>query len=498
MNLRKIEYDSNFWGQKSIIYQYMPLLTHSCLSLLVFSSSCLPVPAQELDSNLLVPSFPESNLAPNTLPTTTEYILGASDRIYLDVFQVPELSREYLIVVDGTVSFPWIGRIKLAGLTLTEATQVLSQAYAAYLKRSIVTVTLLTPRPLKIAIAGEVNIPGSYNISLAPGERSPSVTDILKQAGGTTTTADISQVELLRTVDGKERIYTLNLWQILQQGNLNQDITLEDGDRIFIPTKSKIDPAETRLLSNANFGIQTNQEIDVVVAGEVYRPGSYKIEPERALSRNDRNLPIRKPPRLSQAIQIAGGIKPLADIRSIEVRRFQYDGSQQTIQVNLWELLQNGDLAQDVILQDGDTILIPKAEKLDPQESETFASANFAPDSIRVNVVGEVKKPGGIDLPPNTPLNQAILAAGGFDKRRAKEKTVELIRLNPNGTVSKRDIPVDFTKDANEENNPLLRNNDVVVINRSRFTATTDTLDSILRPVASLLGVFGLIEVLFR
>ena len=482
---------ANSWLEKLITYQYMPLLTRSCLSLLVFSFSYLPALAQKVDSSLVFPSF----LEPNSLSTATEYTLGQSDRIYIDVFQVPELSREYLIVVDGTVSFPLIGRIKLAGLTLTEATQVLYKAYAVYIKRPIVNVTLLTPRSLKIAIAGEVNVPGSYNISPAPGERSPSVTDILKQAGGITTTADISQVELHRTVHGREQIFTLDLWQILKQGNLNQDITLEDGDRIFIPTKFNIDPTETRLLSNANFGIQTNQEIDIVVTGEVYRPGSYKIQPERALTRNDKNLPKRQPPRLSQAIQIAGGIKPLADIRSIEVRRLHYNGLQQTIHVNLWELLQNGNFDQDIILQEGDTILIPTAEKLDPQEAEAFASANFAPDSIRVNVVGEVERPGSIELPPNTPLNQAILAAGNFNKTRANQSTVKLIRLNPNGTVSKRDISVDFTKDIDEETNPPMRNNDVIVINRNGITATSDTLVNILRPVGEVVGISRIIEI---
>ena len=482
---------ANFRRKKGSNNRYVPFVTLSRITLLVFSCSCLPVIALVVDPGLVFPSLPK----PSALPTATEYILGESDRIQINVFAVEELSGEYLVLIDGTVSFPWIGRVKLAGLTVTEASQRLSQAYGAFLKRPIVTVSVITPRPLKIAIAGEVNTPGSYNIPLEEGQRSPSITDLITKAGGITTTADISQVELHRSVQGREQTFRIDLWHLLDRGNLDRDISLQDGDRIFIPTKVSIDPRETRLLSNASFGIQTNQEVDVVVTGEVYRPGSYKIEPETSVEKTESDPRTRQPPRLSQALQVAGGIKPLANIRSIEVRRFNHNGSQQTIIVDLWELLQDGNINQDIILQDGDTILIPTAEKLDPQEAETFASASFAPESIRVNVVGEVKKPGAVELPPNTPLNQAILAAGGFDKRRAKQGTVQLIRLNPNGTVSKRKISVDFSKDIDDESNPPMRNNDVVVINRNAITATSDTLVNVLRPVGALVGLSNLIEI---
>ena len=58
------------------------------------------------------------------------------------------------------------------------------------------------------------------------------------------------------------------------------------------------------------------------------------------------------------------------------------------------------------------------------------------------------------------------MAAGGFNNR-ANETEAELIRLNPNGSVSRRVIDVDFAQGIDEEDNPLLRNNDVVVVNPS-------------------------------
>jgi polysaccharide export outer membrane protein len=196
---------------------------------------------------------------------------------------------------------------------------------------------------------------------------------------------------------------------------------------------------------------------------------------------------------VTKAIQVAGGITSLADIRSITIRRTTRSGEARLINVDLWDLLRSGDLSEDVILQEGDTITIPTATVLDPAEANELAGASFSPNTIVVNVVGEVERGGAIPVPPNTPLNQAILAAGGFNVR-ARKRSVELIRLNPNGTVEKRAIDVDLAQGINSEGNPTLRNNDVVVVKRTALASIGDTLGTVLNPVGSLvnlLRIFG-------
>lgn len=448
-----------------------------------------------------IPTLPSSAVpsavAPSyARPQNTDYVLGGGDRISILVFQVPDFSGEYLVLVDGTVTLPLVGRISLEGLTVSQASELLSQSYAPYLKRPVVTVNVIQPRPLQIAVAGEVNIPGSYTIS--QGETNPLLTDLIREAGGITTVADISQVQLRRVVQGQEQVWTFNLWELIRQGNLAQDITLRDGDTIVIPTKEDISEAETRQLADANFGIQANQELNVAIVGEVYRPGAYKVTPQQLTAQVGSGVTQttrRQPPRLSQAVQLAGGIKPLADIRNIEVRRFNRSGQQQLIKADLWNLLQSGDITQDIILQEGDTITIPTATEVAPAESETLATASFAPLTIRVNVVGEVVQPGIKEVQPNTPLNQAIMSAGGFDKIRANRSDVVLIRLNPNGTVTKRKIPVDLASGIVGENNPPLRNNDVVIVNRNGLTSATDTLNTVFRPLGTLTGIANIIRI---
>lgn len=323
-------------------------------------------------------------------PSESGYTLGAGDLVKVDIFDAPEIVLEprYSVLLDGTVNLPWVGSIKVDGLTLGQTADLLTQRYGRFIRNPIITVSIIAPRPLKIGVIGEVNRPGSYIISVISNESSIA--------------------------------------------SLSQRTGSEGGSQW---------------------------------------------------------------PTVSKAVQTAGGITQMANVRQIQVRRPNLrTGEVETINVDLWKFLKEGDLAQDLILRDGDTIAIPTATALDAAEVTQVAISNFSPENIRVNVVGEVENPGTVTVRPNTTLNQAILTAGSFKNKRADRKKVELIRLNPNGTVSRRTIAVDLSKGLNDENNPALRDNDVIVVRRNTITDVVDTLGVILTPLTS--GVFGILRTL--
>lgn len=468
----------------------------TALALVAIGVIAPPIKAQLPNLSLTDSQSKESKIQPSNTYKKPEnaYTIGAGDVVKIDIFRVEEYSGQYAVLVDGTISLPLIGSVPVQGMTLAQMQTEIANKYSSYLKRPIISVSLVNPRPLKIAIAGEVNSPGSYNINLDEQQKFPTVTDMLEKAGGIRTTADVSQVKIQRIWQGRKQTLYVDLWDLLQNGNLNQDISLRDGDSIYIPSTQEIDTSRTEQLAQASFGIKADKPINVAIVGEVYRPGSYVLMPPR-IPQDTNNINTSnktQPSRLTQAINKAGGIKPLANIRNLELHRTTRKGEEQIINVDLWTLLQTGNLEQDLILQEGDKIIIPPATALDPTESESLASASFSPVEIKVNVVGEVNQPGSIQVPPNTPLNQAILAAGGFNERRAKKSSVELIRLNPNGTVSKRKLKIDFAQGINEENNPILQNNDVIIVKRSDTASVTDALGTILSPFNSILNLFGL------
>jgi len=232
----------------------------------------------------------------------------------------------------------------------------------------------------------------------------------------------------------------------------------------------------------ATVQLLTARPIAIAIAGEINRPGAYTLESEAA----------DRAPTVTSAIQLAGGIRQGANIRDIQVIRVNPQGQpDQVLTANLWQLVQDGNLQQDLTLQDGDRIIVPEA--LSPSDSEltALASANISPDAMVINVVGEVSNPGSISIAPNTPLNQAILAAGGFN-RRARKGRVDLVRLNPNGSVTKQEIDVDLTADADSSVNPPLRPNDTVIVNRSTFTQVTDAIGRVAVPLGGIFSVFRL------
>ncbi|NEO97633.1 MAG: polysaccharide export protein [Symploca sp. SIO2E9] len=551
----------------------------------------------------------------NTLPPQTAYTLGAGDRVRIDIFNVPEYSGEFQVLVDGTLNLPVVGSVLVQGKSLEEASGIVSAEYVRYVKRPIVTLSLLSARPLQIVISGEVSRPGSYRIPTNEGGQAVTLTQAIVQAGGVTLGADVRQVELKRRVaSSQEQAFKLNLRDLLLKNDINQDITLRDGDKIFIPTVAQVNPEESRKLADASFAAEAQGAFNIAVVGEVTSPGPYEVPvstgkrfprltqaigvaggitqaaevrkvevrrrvasgQEQVLSLNlwdllqkgdlSQDIPLQEgdtvfiptttalnrveatqlaasslaaeiepikvtvvgevvrpgpytvtgatasatsadsvggggsgsgpgnAPTVTQAIQVAGGITQSSDIRTIKVQRQTREGSLQEIEVDLWSLLKTGNVSEDVILQQGDTIFVPTAEAITAEEATELASASFSAAIIDVNVVGEVTRPGIVQVRANAPLNEALLAAGGFDKRRARRGSVNLVRLQANGTVEKRKVEVDFTAGINEETNPALRPNDVIIVDRSGLSGFTDTLDTIVSPFGTF---FGLLERLF-
>lgn len=225
--------------------------------------------------------------------------------------------------------------------------------------------------------------------------------------------------------------------------------------------------------------------LKIALAGAINRPGAY-------------NIPVvdTKLPTITDAIALAGGIGGTADLKQVKVYRLNpRGGGDQVIEVNLWSLLQSADLAQDITLRSGDRILLAKAP-VKPEEASLIGSANLSPADMQVGILGEVLSPGIVKVPPNTSLNQALLLVGGFNKR-AQKKTVELIRANPDGSVTRRKYPVNWSDPISEKANPILQNKDVVLIGSSTLTRYGDILGKFLSPLSQSFSFLGFFNFLF-
>lgn len=275
-------------------------------------------------------------------------------------------------------------------------------------------------------------------------------------------------------------------YQVLTDGTLYlplvgtvvvQGLSIEQAAREIETQYSKYirSPAVTLSLVEA-------RPMQIVVTGEVHRPGAYRVPDDLESSLT-----------VTQALQLAGGITQSADVRAVKVMRSPVNGADPTTYtINLWELLKEGDLAQDIDLVDGDSISVSQATTLESEEITQLANASFSPETITVYVVGEIELPGPVELAPNTPLNQALLAAGGFNNRAAQGE-VNLVRLNQNGTVNRQAIEVDFSHDIDDSSNPPMREGDTIVVSRSGVAQTSDFATLLFSPLRGVLGLFNLL-----
>jgi polysaccharide export outer membrane protein len=339
-----------------------------------------------LTASLVISLSPLAGLRAQVMPADQEdaYILGPGDSLSLRFLAATELSGPFSLLSDGTASLPLLGNVRLTGLTLSQASQWLESLYKRQLLRPELQLSVVTPRPMRVAVIGEVTSPGLYTLS--------------------------------------------------QGGN-----------------------ASLTNVAVSNDGL----------------------------------------PTLVDAVSKAGGITSEADLRSVLLqRRLPGEaGAFKRTRLNLLALILEGDQQQNPLLFDGDTIRIEKAAETVPEMIE-LSSTTLAPQEITVNVIGEVKGGGRIQLPANTPLVQAVLAAGGPIAWRANRGDVELVRINRNGTATRQKFALNLSQGASNSKNPPLRDNDTVVLKRSALAVTNDALNAVIGPLAPLLNILGFIELI--
>ena len=241
-----------------------------------------------------------------------------------------------------------------------------------------------------------------------------------------------------------------------------------------------------------------SRPIRVALVGEIEHPGLYSLTTsEGSQTQGGPGITISGLPTVVDAIQKAGGITQLANLREVILqRRIPGDSPRyKQTKLDLLALIFNGDQQQNPFLFDGDTIRITKAEE-PPKEAIAIASANLSPQQIRVYVIGEVLRPGVLPLPANTPLVQAVLAAGGAQTWRANTGNVELVRINRNGTATRQRFKLNLSQGVSNATNPPLRDGDTLVVNRSGMAMASDAIGAVSTPLTGLVNILALVNLI--
>jgi len=247
------------------------------------------------------------------------YRLGPGDHFAFLVRGREDISREEIIVApDGQVALPRVGIMNVKGRTLRELTDEFTKALGAYYDKPEVTLVMKAYNNNRVFVLGRVANPGAVHF-----QGQGTLLEALSLAGGLPADTAKSFLSRCMIVRGKDLVMWIDLKELLEQGNMNLNARLQNGDVIFIP--------------------QSEDQIAFVL-GEVKNPGV---------------VPLRSQLTLMDAVMTAGGPTKGANMRDIFLVR-QVDNKGVVERINFKELVGHANFSKNYILRAGDLIYLPE------------------------------------------------------------------------------------------------------------------------------------------
>ena len=160
-----------------------------------------------------------------------DYQIGAGDVLEITTWKEPDFSREEVLVrLDGKLTFPLLNDVQAAGLTTLHLKGVIENGLKDYVSNPVVTVNVRQPLSKRFYILGEVQRTGEY-----PLVKHLTVLQAFALAGGFTEWASKDEIILLRTENGKDKIYRIDYKDITKGKDFRQNIKLKADDTIIVP-----------------------------------------------------------------------------------------------------------------------------------------------------------------------------------------------------------------------------------------------------------------------
>lgn len=138
--------------------------------------------------------------------------------------------------LDGYVQLPYVGSVKMEGLTLDEAKAVLMDSLTQYLRIPDLSLVITSYGPRKVYVMGEVNKPGVQDMAID----NMNAYAALATAGGWARKGRSTRIQIMRVIDGTMYYRTLNMKAYTVKHDLTQNVEIEDGDIIYVPRSNGI------------------------------------------------------------------------------------------------------------------------------------------------------------------------------------------------------------------------------------------------------------------
>ena len=248
---------------------------------------------------------PNMNIA-----TPANYVVGAGDRVIIDVYGASQKSEQFEVSPDGTITVDGFGPIHIAGLTVLAANEKIKQELGQRYKSSNIRMTVGQTRTISVNVMGEVTAPGTYTLSAFA-----TVFHAIYMAGGVTGVGTLRSIKVYR---GGRQLTVVDVYDYILNGKLAGNVRLADNDVIVVgPYDCLVD-----------------------ISGQVKRPMAYEM---------------RKGESLATLLKYAGGFTSKAYKKGIQVNRVsgeQYSAyNVQEFDISSFKLMDGDSVTVDSILE---------------------------------------------------------------------------------------------------------------------------------------------------
>ncbi|RMG30316.1 MAG: hypothetical protein D6732_16350 [Methanobacteriota archaeon] len=356
--------------------------------------------------------IPQAQLLEQAFETavdSTAYILGPGDQLLVKIWGTLDEQFVTSITPEGYMIIPSVAEVKVSGMTLAEASDLIKSKLRGVFKNSQFSIRLVRLRKFRVHVVGEVETPGTYYVRAVD-----RVSDVLQLAGGISTWGDDTRIQI-RHLNNQVEIVNIN--EFLLTGHTDQNPFLTGGDIVYVPS---ID--------------LTGQY--VIVEGNVGSQGIYQLQSgETLLSFLSRVRSLNRQSDIEHVVLIRGNERESFNLLDPNFNR-------------------------DMGLQSGDRIVVPTNRN-------------------QVYVRGEVREPGAFPYLANyTAMDYAGLAG---ILETAKGLDALIVIHSETGEVEKG-------------RNVIVHNGDIVVVPRRARESFKDIL-SILTPILSIgLSAYAVIQ----
>ena len=411
------------------------------------------------------------------IATPLNYRLGPGDEVIIDIWGASQNTIRQQISPDGTINIQKIGPVNLNGLTIAEANDYLKKTLNKIYNglnntndpTSDIRLTLGSIRTIQINVMGEVVQPGTYSLSSFA-----TVFHALYRAGGVSDIGSLRNVQLVR--NGKN-IATIDVYQFIMKGNIQDDIRLQEGDVVIVPAYDVLVKIDGKVKRPMRFEMKKDENLSTLISyaggfdadaytrslrivrqnGQEYEVNTVKdldysvykmrngdvVTAEAILNRFTNKLEIRgavyrpgiyqlngKLNTVRELVNEAQGLTGDAFLNRAVLYRQREDLTTEVIPVDIKAIMDG--TSQNIILVKNDILYIPSIHDLE--------------DRGDVVIHGEVAKPDSYPYADNMTLEDLIIQAGGL-REAASVVRVDVSRRikNPRSTVDNDTIGQIYT-----------------------------------------------------